>query len=376
MSRPEIIESCKKVIIQYLLDVIGQKNIVSIILYGSVARNEESYNYKGGKLYLESDIDVMVVVKNRIVVIRSWLGLKRLCSEISDILRKDWLLSFVNISITTEDRLLRATLNDFHLHLKLNGKAIYGKDLIARMSSYGNREYRQIPVSQLKWTIFAHMVKVVRSVASSGIIDGNVSVDGYNSILKSIRKLTLFMIRDIIIKDSIPLNPYNLSDIKTRRQLYIIKNAELFDDLLKSHDDIKLKDSKEDCSIDEIGRCLARVINQFNLTIEILTATKKPFTNLPKKLIFGHIPLSQRIEYSIYIIVTNFRTGWSIRLFKYIISTTFHHEDATLNFHDLFISSSSLIKSINDEGITNNKRRQAWLKQYNKTPKPWEYLVN
>jgi predicted nucleotidyltransferase len=376
MSHPEIVERCKKVIIQYLLDAIGQKNIVSIILYGSVARNEESYNYKDGKLYLESDIDVMVVVKNKIVVIQSWLGLKRLCNEISDILRKDWLLSFVNISITTEDRLLNVIPNDFHLHLKLNGKTIYGKELVALMPSYGNAEYRQIPDSQLKWTIFAHMVKVVRSVASSGIIDGTVSVDGYNSILKSIRKLTLFMIRDIIIKDSIPLNPYNISDIKMRRQLYKIKNAELFDDLLKSHDDIKLKDSKEDCSIDEIWTRLVRVINQFNSTIEILTSTKEPFANLQKKIIFGHIPLSQRVQYSIYILVTNFRTGWSIGLFKYIISATFHHEDATLKFHHLFNSSSSMIKSINEEGITNNQRRQDWLKLYKKTFKPWEYLVN
>jgi hypothetical protein len=231
-------------------------------------------------------------------------------------------------------------------------------------------------VSQLKWTIFAEMMKVVKSLASSGIIDGTVSVNGYNSILKSIRKLTLFMVRMIIIKDSIPLNPYNLSDIKMRRQLYKIKNAELFDDLLISHDDIKLKGLKEDCSIDEIRTRLARVINQFNSTIEILTSTKEPFANLPKKIIFGHIPLSQRVQYSIYILVTNLRTGWSIGLFKYIISTTFHHEDATLKFHELFRSSSSLIKSINEEGITNNQRRQDWLKLYKKTFKPWEYRVN
>ena len=115
MSHPEIIENCKKIIIKYLSDVIGQSYIVSIILYGSVSRNEESYRNVDGKLYLESDIDVLVVVKNSAVAIRTLLQLKSLCKKISDELRKKWLLSGVNLHITTENKLLNARPNAFHV---------------------------------------------------------------------------------------------------------------------------------------------------------------------------------------------------------------------------------------------------------------------
>src|SRR4249920_503837 len=124
MSHPEIIDNCKEIIIQYLIDAIGRENIVSVILYGSVARNEESYKYRDGKLYLDSDLDVIVVVKNRTVVIKSWLRLKGLCNTMSDELRKNWSLSHVNLSIKTEGRLLNASPNAFDLHLKVNGKVI------------------------------------------------------------------------------------------------------------------------------------------------------------------------------------------------------------------------------------------------------------
>src|SRR4249920_4250539 len=165
MSHPEIIDNCKEIIIQYLIDAIGRENIVSVILYGSVARNEESYKYKDGKLYLESDIDVIVVVKNRIVVLKSWLRLKGLCNMISDELRKNWLLSFVNLSVTTENRLLHADTNAFDLHLKLNGKVIFGKELISLMPAYGCEVYKNIPIPSLCSLIFCYMMALVRMLA-------------------------------------------------------------------------------------------------------------------------------------------------------------------------------------------------------------------
>jgi len=374
MSHPEIIENCKKIIIKYLFDVIGQENIVSIILYGSVARNEESYKYLDGKLYLESDLDVLVVVKNRTIVIKSWINLKRLCDTVSDELRKNWLLSYVNISVTTENRLLHAGpgMNMmFHHHLKHNGKVIFGKELIGMMPSY---EYKGIHVRDLSNMIFGHMAKLVRTIASSGIIEGEKTIHGYNSVLKSIRKLTLFMIRAIIIKDGIPLNPWNLIDIKTKKSLYQIKNS-IFEDLLKSYDDIKLSDSKEDCSMVEIKRCLVRVINQFNSTVAILTGVNDPLVTLPKKLIIGHYPFIRRLEHGIYIFLTNVRTRWTIGLFKFIIFTIFRPEDITLRFYELFVCSPKLIKSADEENTAVYQQRQSWLKLYNKSLQRWKYDV-
>jgi predicted nucleotidyltransferase len=376
MSHPEIIENCKKIIIRYLLDEIGPKNLVSVILYGSVARNEESYKYVNGKLYLESDIDVIVVVRNRIVVIKTWLGLKRLCNFISDELRKNWLLSSVNISIRTEERILNARPNAFDLHLKLNGKVIFGKELIRLMPHF---EYKDIMVPSLCSMIFCHMTILVRTIVVSGILEGKKNSHGCNSVLKSIRKLTLFMIRAIIIKRSMPLNPYDLIEIKAKGRFYQIKDSAIFNDLLKSYDDIKLSDSNEECSMTEIERCLVRVIRQFNLTIAILTGINYPFSSLPKKLIFGQNPFTQRLRYGLqwgtFILFTNLHTGWSIDLFKLIIFTTLHPEGISLRFYNLFISSSNLVKSLNGEFIANDQQRQSWLKLYNDSLHPWKYSL-
>src|SRR5574339_272022 len=153
MSRPEIIENCKKITVEYLIGTIGRDNIVSIILYGSVARHEESYKYVNGKPYLESDIDVLVVVRSKAVAVRLLIILKRLSNNITNELRKQLSLSHVHLSITTESRLLLTHPNYFHLHLKLNGKVIFGKELIGLMPSYGYDHYKEIPVSQLNRTV-------------------------------------------------------------------------------------------------------------------------------------------------------------------------------------------------------------------------------
>jgi predicted nucleotidyltransferase len=374
MSHPEIIENCKKIILKYLLDAIGATNIVSIILYGSVARNEESYKYVKGKLYLESDIDVIVVVKDRILVVKSWLLSKDLCNIISRELRKNWLLSHVNLSTTTQKRLLYASPNAFDLHLKLNGKVIFGKELIEMMPSYENVD---IPVPSLCNMIFCHMMALVRILATSGIIDGKIDVNVYDSILRSIKKLTLFMVRAIILKERIPMNPYNLAEIRTKKDSYEIKKPAIFDDLLYIYDDIKSSEQGGNISIAEICRYLDKVIILFDSTVAILTGISYPFAKLPEELIFGRVPFSKKLAYGFqngsYLLLTNFRTGWSIGLFRYIIANTFRYEVTILRFYDLFISSSSMIQSLSNQGITNNQQRQTWLKIYKNTLKPWKY---
>jgi predicted nucleotidyltransferase len=379
MSHPEIIDNCKKITIQYLIEAIGGDNIVSIILYGSVSRNEESYKYLNGKLYLESDLDVIAVVKNRINVIKSWLGLKRLSENISSELRKNWILSHINLSIRTENRFLYTERNAFDLHLKLNGKVIFGKELIALMPSYEYHEYKNIPVPSLCNLIFCHMMALVRTIVLSGIIEGKITVNGYNSVLNSIRKLILFMIRALIIKESIPLNPYDLSEIKTKRSIYQTKNSAMFHNLLDSYDEIKLSDSKEHCSIAEIERYLVRVIIQFNSTVAILIGIDYPFVTLPKKLVFGQDPFIQRLQYGIqygeYLLLTNLYSGWSIDLFKHILFTIFRSEEIVLRFYDLFISSPDLIKSLGEGGIANKQQRESWVRVYNNTLNSWKFSV-
>jgi len=374
MSRPEIIDGCKKIITKYLINVMGKDNIVSIILYGSVARHEESYKYVNGKPYLESDIDVLVVVRSKAVAVRFLIIFKRLCNNITNELRKQWSLSHVNLSITTESRLLLMHPNSFHLHLKLNGKVIFGKELIGLMPSYGYDQYKEIPVSQLNRTVFGHMIFVVRNIASSGILDDNITTDGYNSILKSIRKLTLFMLRAIIIKNSIPVNPYSISEIRAKCNLYKGKNS-IYDDLLNSYEDIKLCNSRENCSMVELQKYLVRVITQFNSTVTILSGSNYPLVALPKKLLFGQFAFIRRLEYSIYVFLINLETSLNMDLFRFMIYIIRGPENIYLRYYNLFVSSSNLIRTADDkkESADIFQKRQSWLKAYHKSLKPWKY---
>jgi predicted nucleotidyltransferase len=372
MLHADIINNCKKVTVQYLIDKIGAENVVSIILYGSVARNEESYKIVNGKVFLESDLDVLVVVKNKAVVLKWLIKLKWLHNILTGELRKRWLLSNVNVSITTENRLLKNRPNWFHLHLKLNGKVIFGKELIGLMRSYNHDRYNEIPVPQLNRMIFNQMIIVVRSIASSGIFDGNVTVDSYNSVLKSIRKLTLFLLRAIIIKDSLPVNPYDMTDIRDKGNLYKTTNL-LCDDLLSSYDNIKLCNSKEDCSMANLEKYVASIVTQFNSTLAKLTGINYPFITLPKKLIFGYFPLIRRIEYSIYVFLINLNTRWTLELFKFLIFIVRGPESIYLRYYHLLLSSTNLIKSTNDVGMDAIQQRLSWLKLYQKSLKPWKY---
>lgn len=369
MSHNEVINNCKKITIHHLVKAIGEFNIVSIILFGSVARNEASFKYVNGRLYLESDLDVIVVVRNRFTALKGLVRLRRLSERLSNELRKECLLSYANLSITAQDRLLHAYPNAFYLHVKLNGKVIFGKELIEMMPNY---EYRKIPIDDLCRMIFGHMIFVVRSIASSGIFDGNITVDSYNSILKSIRKLTLFLLRAIIIKDSLPVNPYDMTDIRDKGNLYKTKNL-LYNDLLSSYDDIKLCDSKEDCSMVNLEKYVARIATQFNSTLVKLTGTNYPFITLPKKLIFGHFPLIRRVEYSIYVFLINLNTRWTLELFKFLIFIVRGPESIYLRYYHLLLSSTNLIKPTNDVSMGTIQQRRSWLKLYQKSLKPWKY---
>src|SRR5919112_958030 len=112
-SSSEIIHDCTTMILKYLLDFIGKANIVSVILTGSAARDQATYKYIDGKPFLESDLDLVVVVK-RIATIKSLILIKRLSKKLTLELKKKRLLSYVSFSITTEKALLHANASIFY----------------------------------------------------------------------------------------------------------------------------------------------------------------------------------------------------------------------------------------------------------------------
>lgn len=375
MSHPEIIDDCKKITVEHLIGAIGRDNIVSIILYGSVARNEETYKNVNGKLFLESDLDVLVVVKNNIILVKSLLQIRRLDRNISALLKEKRLLSHVNLAFTTEARLLHTGYNYFHLHLKLNGKEIFGKELIKLMPNYGYAEYEKIPIPCLNSSIFGFMMNLVGIIAMSGIINGTATAEGYDSIAKSIRKLTLFMIRAIIVKDSVPLNPYNLTEIKMKRRSLETSNSAFFNELLDTYDDIKSNEPNEGHSISDIQRYIVRSVRQFNSTIAIVTGTNYSVPSLPRKSLFGNVPFIRRLEYIFYIFLINITAAGNLDILKYMFIMILDPSRVYALYYDLFISSPQLMTPSIPEDKRDYHQRESWLRLYSKTIKPWKYNI-
>src|SRR5713226_9068955 len=90
------ISECENTIINRLLEIIGEKNLESVILTGSIARNKPSYKSIDGTLYLESDLDVVVVVSPR-AIIKSLVLIKRVANKLTSELRRQRLLSGVSL---------------------------------------------------------------------------------------------------------------------------------------------------------------------------------------------------------------------------------------------------------------------------------------
>src|SRR5437867_10394242 len=102
-----LINNFTKIILERIFCILGEENVISVILLGSVGRNQASYRYVDGNLFLESDMDLLVVVK-RSAFLKSLILIKRIANKLTSELRKKGLLSYVSLSVTTEQYLLNA----------------------------------------------------------------------------------------------------------------------------------------------------------------------------------------------------------------------------------------------------------------------------
>src|SRR5713226_5427272 len=103
-----LINNFTKIILERIFCVLGEKNVISVILLGSVGRNQASYRSIDGNLFLESDMDLIVVVR-RVAFLKSLILVKRTANKLTSELRKKGLLSSVSLSVTTEEYLLNAS---------------------------------------------------------------------------------------------------------------------------------------------------------------------------------------------------------------------------------------------------------------------------
>src|SRR5919198_6153208 len=274
MLNSDIINECINVIVSYLFDFIGDKNIISVILTGSVARNQATYRYVKGKLALESDLDLVVVVKY-VAIIKSFILIKCLSKKVtSDLVKRGLIVSHVSFSVTTEKALLDSGPSIFYQDLSLNGKVIYGKDI---RSSFRGYEIKEIPTQDLYRLLFNRMIESLEALVLSGTFEGKLTeYSFFNLILKSLKKLNFALIQVILIKEGILI--FNISDIRTANA-YQLKNQQVLDCLLNSYNELtsitksKSQSQENDFYMHTIEKCWYMIISQFNLTMKFLYRT-------------------------------------------------------------------------------------------------------
>jgi predicted nucleotidyltransferase len=271
-----IVEECKNMVLKHVLDDINRENLVSLILFGSIARDEPRFRYHDEKLFLDSDIDLLVVVKSS-AIRRSMILLRGLSEKITSELRENKLmLSEIELAITTEEKLLNAPPSTYYMHLKRCGKVIFGKDLVSSMPNYRNS---QIPYNQLLRYLFENMTKTLKTFLNSDFSKQKThsESDSYRSLLNSVEKLTAIMIRVVLMKEDVYPNPWigpsDFINLKTKEKVHRSEYSRILDNLLNSYGELlaaRDQYEEENLSLDDVKKYWARVVDQFNLTLGVL----------------------------------------------------------------------------------------------------------
>lgn len=382
---PDIIDECLAIVQQHLFDVIGRKNIVSVIITGSVARNQATYKYIDGHLYLESDLDLVVVV-HRMAIIKSLILIKRLATRLNSELRKKYFLSHVSLSVTTEKQLLRAGPSIFYQDLNLNGKVVSGKQLCGALTHYQTRE---IPAQDIYRLIFNRMVEALEALVSSGAIEKKITRDGIDLILEHMGKLTLALIQASLIKEGIlVLSSSNLRDLEFKNFQHL-QNSDILNELLASYAQVvNLRKTEGNCSVDEIEKYWVCVIRQVIITIERLACINNISPSSVAKL-FGCEGLGQRLRFSLIIFLQYCGLHSIIDLLRAIVyiirfgSTHFY-----VLLYELFLASALVMMdygkntevifrppTYNDGKPFKVHDRQLWLKSFKEYLKAWKFIT-
>lgn len=353
----DIVNECTNIIIKYLFDYIGKENIVSLILTGSAARNHATYTLINGNLSLESDLDLVVVVKS-VAIIKSFLAIKRLSKKItSDLNKRKLTLSHVSFSVTTEKALLGAGPSIFYQDLNLNGKVILGKDMLTLFRSY---QASDIPIQDLYRLVFNRMVESLEALVLIEITEKKIPGENLRLFLKSIQKLNFALIQAILIRQGILI--FNISEIRTIN-LCELKNWHALEYLIKSYEElvVSISKSQENCSTDILERCWLRIIDQFNLTVGWLSGINHgsiPSTFIKKEL-FARESFTDKLKVSVIIYLQYFEIYKARDVIESIIYIMrFGSDHVYFVLYDLFVSSANLMKSVSKEIEPNQQQEK------------------
>jgi hypothetical protein len=145
---------------------------------------------------------------------------------------------------------------------------------------------------------------MLQQFVMSELADNSSKTSSYQPVLRSMRKITTCMIRAVIIKDCLPINPFKLNEIKIDENLvYGIKNAELLRSLFKSYETLRDMANRPDRYLkSDVSNYWTTIIDLFNLTLEALTGNKQVWENPSEDLLFEQKPnLIRRLKLAAYV---------------------------------------------------------------------------
>jgi hypothetical protein len=297
--RDTLINECKSVTLKHLEYSFGRNRVTSLILHGSLARNQESYSLVNGRLYLESDIDLVAVIK-KIDVIKYMRSYRFLSERIKHDLKAKYSLSDVSLVVITEKRLQHAKPASI-LQFRYSGRVIFGKDVIRLLPHYTHNE---INLRELLRVIFSNMVRLLEHFANSAVRQQPSSQDDHNSVLKALQKMISILVRVIVIKEGIPVNPYDLDEIRTRiRNKEFLERTDLLGYLLESYEELETaRNSPNRHPKSYIKKYWTRIVSLFSCTLVTLTGNQRVRRDPSEKMLFGDgVKLFRRIQLALYI---------------------------------------------------------------------------
>jgi predicted nucleotidyltransferase len=170
----------------YLINVLASLNPISIIIYGSYGRGEGAIysNNKTDKLF--NDIDVLLIVRKKIDILR--------INNIKDKLLKKIDVQWIDITQKTQIELKKSNASVFNYDLKYHSTILYGDMNI--LSLIPTIKSEEIEYNEIKILFFTRIWCFLGSYKRGGIND----LEGYEAaFFKNQMAKIIFAIIDVIL---------------------------------------------------------------------------------------------------------------------------------------------------------------------------------
>jgi hypothetical protein len=374
LSNHQLVQKYQDVILTYLFDHVGKKNMKAIILTGSIARNQAKFKIVNGKTVLHSDFDIVIVVRRR-ALLKSLIIAKKISNTLTESLYKLGSLSHVAISIMTEKSLAGARPSIFMFDLVQNGKVLYKNnddDLV-----FPHFPLNDIPKSDIYRLLFNRMIEA---------LDSFVTACTYNAfdekknvwILNSIEKLYLSIIQSFLIKEGIlVLNSSDsvLADLErtqgTRYDPPLRENLAF----LRM---VQVAEQQDILSKDELKKIWKDAVHRFKATVEFYGFKDNSLANFDLK--FGDEGiLTKIIRCNLIFLQYSKISGFKKVIKSIIFEARFGSDHIYQVLYIFFLSSMQfigppIIKNYDDDSLTfNNVRREKWLKSFRSSMDFWKH---